>query len=250
MYKYFKTEILKNRYFLENMVEYVDGKCFSDEIARCEFELLPFLLEYNDDYPLGIKVYFWEHPEALAELLVGLFRGKDHLVPNTLGHEIFCKSLLTIGKECLIPQEYILQKKELLRHWIQTVVSVVDGDDNNLKRYIKTALINILACCPKSPVGDIWPNEVVADVLEELARNDFDDPTEVASLFSCAFTNRLGVRTVGDGTNEFCLAEEYARYQKKYSLSHPIVSRALEYISQHFSNEGEHDKMVSVIGRD
>lgn len=248
--EYFKTEILKNRYFLENMVEYVDGKCFSDEIARCEFELLPFLLEYNDDYPLGIKVYFWEHPEALAELLVGLFREKDHLVPNTLGHEIFCKSLFTIGKECLIPQEYILQKKEQLHNWVQSVVSVVDGDDNNLKRYIKTALINILACCPKSPVGDIWPNEVVADVLEELARNDFDDPTEVASLFSCAFTNRLGVRTVGDGTNEFCLAEEYARYQKKYSLSHPIISRSLEYISQHFSNEGEHDKMVSVIGRD
>lgn len=247
---YFKNEIIKNRYYLADIVEYVDGRWFSDEIAQCEFELLPFLLEYNDDYPLGIKVYFWEHPEALAELLVGLFREKDHLVSNTLGHEIFCKSLLTIGKECLIPQEYILQKKEQLDNWVQSVVSVVDGDDNNLKRYIKTALINILACCPKSPVGDIWPNKVVADVLEELARNDFDDPTEVASLFSCAFTNRLGVRTVGDGTNEFCLAEEYARYQKKYSLSHPIVSRALEYISQHFSNEGEHDKMVSVIGRD
>lgn len=247
---YFKNEIIKNRYYLADIVEYVDGRWFSDEIAQCEFELLPFLLEYNDDYPLGIKVYFWEHPEALAELLVGLFREKDHLIPNTLGHEIFCKSLLTIGKECLIPQEYILQKKEQLDNWVQSVVSVVDGDDNNLKRYIKTALINILACCPKSPVGDIWPNEVVADVLEELARNDFDDPTEVASLFSCAFTNRLGVRTVGDGTNEFCLAEEYAMYQKKYALSHPIVSRALEYISQHFSNEGEHDKMVSVIGRD
>ena len=247
---YFKNEIIKNRYYLADIVEYVDGRWFSDEIAQCEFELLPFLLEYDDDYPLGIKLYFWEHPKALGELLVSLYKGKDSLIPNTLGYELFFKSILTIDNACIIPQDYMLQKKDSLRHWVQTVVSVVNEDDNKLKSYIKTTMVNILACCPKGPTDEIWPNEVVADMLEELARNDFDDPTEVASLFSCAFTNRLGVRTVGDGTNELYLAEEYARYQQKYSLSHPIVSRALEYISQHFSNEGEHDKMVSVIGRD
>lgn len=59
---------------------------------------------------------------------------------------------------------------------------------------------------------------------------------------------RRGVRDVNDGTLEFSLSEEYKKYQLYYQFTHPVTSKALEYISSGYNYEAETDRKRAYLG--
>lgn len=81
-----------------------------------------------------------------------------------------------------------------------------------------------------------------------LALEDFEDKYEVSSSFSSGYTNRRGIRNVNDGTLEFSLSEEYKKYQIYYQFTHPVTSKALEYISGGYNYEAETDRKRAYLG--
>lgn len=57
-----------------------------------------------------------------------------------------------------------------------------------------------------------------------------------------------GVRTVEDGSAEFALNEDFAKYREKYEFSDPITSNALEYIGNGYQSEVQMDKTRAYLG--
>ena len=236
-------------YALNELVAKMDKKYYSDELAKCEFELLPLLLSDLGDYPLGIKKYFWEHPEFLGKLLISLHNQKDQLVKDSIGQKILYEAYCSFGSGCYIPVDYLLQKKDELKSWANIVLEQSKSSDEIVRRLVKSAIINTIACCPRNRAQDVWPIREIADILEDLSRADYDDSYRVSSNFYCAYANRRGVRTVEDGSAEFALSAEFMKYKESYEFSHPITSKALEYIANGYESEGEMDRTWAYLGR-
>ena len=235
---------------LRELVKKFDQKFYTEELSKCEFELLPFLQSYLSDYPLGIKKYFWDHPEFLGQFLVALHTQKGQLKDNSLGKRLLFEAFCSFGSGCYIPADYLIQKKDELRNWVERVLNQSNGDDEHERRLVKSAIINTLACCPSSIMDDVWPNVEIANILEFLAESDYDEPSRVSSNFYCAYVNRRGVRTVTDGSAEIALSAEFLRYKEKYQFSHPVTSQALDYIANSYQNEGERDRTRAYLGEE
>ncbi len=233
---------------LQKFVSIMDNKYYTDELSNCEFELLPLLMANTGDYPLGIKKYFWDSPEILSELIISLYNNRDNLKPNSIGSKIFYDALLASVNSCYIPSDYLIQYKNKLKNWVDEMLIPCQKSDIKVKQIIKTAIINTLACCPKNSTNEVWPIEEIADILEELAKEDFDTPDRVSIHFYTAYANRRGVRTIADGSAEFALSSEFLKYREKYQFSHPVTSKALEYIAEGYNTEGEMDKIEAFLG--
>lgn len=52
------------------------SKYYTNELSLCEFKLLSVLKSGIEDYPMGIKKYFWDHPDELGKLLIQLHEQK------------------------------------------------------------------------------------------------------------------------------------------------------------------------------
>ena len=246
--EYFKERINTDIYALQDIINSMDDKYYTDELALCEFKLLPFILDYKNNYPLGLRKYFWEHPEALGKLLVSLHTQKESLMPNSIGAKMYYSVIYNVGENCYIPKDYLIQKKDMLKQWVDKILTIEDCQDSSIKLFIKSAIINTLSCCPKNPIEKKWPIDEIADILEDLSKEDFEDPYEVASKFYCAFVNSRGVRSVEDGTAEFALSDEFTHYQEEYKFTHPITSKALGYIAEIYKEEGKSDRIITILG--
>lgn len=132
--------------------------------------------------------------------------------------------------------------------WVEGVLSACNESDKETKILVKHAIINTLATCPRQISDDVWPIKEVADILEELALEDFEDKNEVSSGFSSGYTNKRGIRDVNDGTLEFSLSKEFKKYQEFYQFSHPVTSKALDYISNGYNYEAETDRKRAYLG--
>ncbi len=236
-------------YALNKLVSKMDNKYYTEELASCEFQLLPILLGNNRDYPLGIKKYFWEHPETLGQLLITLHNQKDTLVKGSIGQKMLFEAYCSFNGGCYIPVDYLLQKRDELKSWTSKILEQIQNEDEKVRRLVKSAIINTFACSPKNKSEDIWPIREIADIVEDLSRADYDDPYRVSSNFYCAYANRRGVRTVEDGSAEFALSTEFTKYKESYEFSHPITSKALEYIANGYESEGEMDRTWAYLGR-
>lgn len=243
-----KKIIYDQVYYIQDFVQNMDQKYYTEELSLCEFNLLSILKSGIEDYPMGIKKYFWDHPDELGKLLIRLNNHKDSLVSGSMGQKILFEAQFSYGRGCYIPNEYIVQKKSSIKSWTDGVLSVCTNNDEETKKMLKTAIINTLVTCPKQMSDDVWPINEVADILESLSKEDFDDIYEVSSIFSIGYTNRRGVREVKDGTRELSLSKEFKNYQSHYQFSHPVTSRALEYISSGYNYESEADKKRAYLG--
>nr|MBO4517536.1 hypothetical protein [Clostridia bacterium] len=235
-------------YSLKEIIKKMDNKYYTKELSKCEFDLLEYILTDLEDYPLGIKKYFWDNPKELGGLLSELYNKRDKLQQGSLGAKIFFEAHISLGEKSFIPKEYMLQYKEKLYSWAMEIINVNSIDNKNLKIFLKLAVINTLAKCPKEINAKIWPIKEVADILEELSKEDFDSPERVSSNFYCSFFNTRGMRTIGNGEEEFVLNEEYLAYKDYYDVSHPVVATALGYIANGYKEEGEMDKRWYLFG--
>lgn len=126
--------------------------------------------------------------------------------------------------------------------------SVAEKDDSTC-RLVKNAIINTLACYPRNGNNDIWPCTEIADIIENLSKRNYDDRFNVSSELYCAYNNRRGVRSVDDGSVERALGEQFKIFSENYKYSHPVVSRALEYISDEYFREAESDNLYATTGK-
>lgn len=244
-----KAKELNNEvYSIQEFVDKMDKKYYTDELSLCEFQLLPILKSGLQDYPMGIKKYFWDNPEELGKLLVQLNKQKDVLLSGSIGQKLIFEAYCAFGGGCYIPQDYLLEHREQLKEWANGVLKSITDEENNVKRLVKSAVVNTLACCPRNIKEDIWPIVEVADILEEISKVDYDDKFRVSSNFYCGYVNRRGIRSVEDGSAEFALSNEFRKYQDYYKFSHPVISKALEYISNSYNNEAEKDRIRSYLG--
>ncbi len=240
------NEINREAYYIQDFVKKLDQKYFTDELSLCEFKLLPVLKSGIEDYPIGIKKYFWDHPEELGNILANLYEQRKTLPSGSMGQKILFEAEFSFGAGCYIPKEYITQNRSNIKFWVDGVLSTAKNKDTRI--LLKRAIINTLAACPKQINDDVWPIKEVADILESLAKEDYEDKFEVSSCFSAGYNNRRGFRSINDGTLEFSLSEVFKKYQAHYQFSHPITSRALEYISNGYNYEAEMDRKRAHLG--
>ncbi len=245
-----REQIYNEVYSVQDFVKKLDKKYYTDELSLCEFKLLPILKSGIEDYPMGIKKYFWDHPEQLGNLLVQLNDQKDSLPSGSMGQKILFEAVYSFGGGCYIPNEYITQKRSNIKFWVDGVLSAGCNKDVKTKKLLKGAIINTLATYPRQISDNIWPITEVADILEYLSMEDYEDKYEVSSSFSSGYTNKRGIRDVNDGTLEFSLSEEFKKYQEYYQFSHPITSKALEYISSGYNYEAEMDRKRAYLGHE
>lgn len=249
------SNILKsnNNYFNENdiyliqeLIEKLDNKYYTDELSIYEFKLLSILIKNKKDYPLGVKNYFWNYPKELGKFLIELLDNKSNLPSKSVGSKIFFESYLALSDNCLIPKDYIIQKRKHLSSWVKEVLSTSTNDKEELL-YLKEAIINILSACPIINNIDFWPIKEVADILEDISSNNFDNKFDVSEIFSKSYLNRRGIYTITYGSNELLLSIEFKKYQSYYKFSHAVTSRALEEISSAYNSEAEEDKKLAYL---
>lgn len=235
--------IRKELYDIQKIVERMDSKYNSDELAKCEFNLLPLLIGNLRDYPLGIKKYFWANPLDFADLLISLQKDKKLRSKDSAGEKLFIDALFTFGDKCFIPKEYLVQRSDEVREWVSKMLSKYDSKTNDdVKHLIVHAVIGVLSSCPKVPGQDVWPTIEVADSLEKIAKIDGMSSHEVSSSFATAVLNRRGVRTITNGSAEFALSDDYLRCALIYEKTHPVTYLAVKIISSDIRRDGERDK--------
>lgn len=95
------------------------------------------------DYPMGVKRYFWDNPSELGNLIIGLYNTPD-LKPESVGHQFYFDSVISISGNCFIPKEYLWQKKTELKKWVDGMLQSVAEKDDSTCRLVKNAIIQIL----------------------------------------------------------------------------------------------------------
>ncbi len=233
---------------VQDIVNRMDSMYYTEELSICKFQLLPILTCGIEDYPMGIKKYFWDNPEQFRDLFVQLSEKIDSLESNSMGKKMFIEAKYSFSNGCYIPNEYLSQRKSEIKNWVEKVLNCSETRSDNEKEILVRAVTNTLACCPKSLNDKIWPIKEIADVLEEIALMINDNKYEVSKIFALSYLNRIGVRTITDGSPEYLLGEEFENYQKYYQFSHPITRKALEIISSSFNRDAEDDKRYALIG--
>lgn len=245
----YKRQLRSVLYEIQEIVKKMDASYYSNDLAICEFKLLPILMGNIGDYPLGIKKYFWNNPNEFAELLLSIFKAGNSLEKNSIGFRIYMDSLITVSDSCFIPKEYISQQPSEFKKWADVLISKCDFVNNEKgSHFIVRAIINVCSACQRFPGQLYWPTIEVADILEELATKLNNDRNEIASVFACDVSNRRGIRTIKDGNPEFVLRDEYLKCADFYKFTHNITYRALKMIASDYGSQGKNDKIRFDLG--
>lgn len=262
--------------FIE-IIKKLDQRFETDELAIYEFQLLGLYMSnsYGDHrYPLGIKKYFWRYPEQFFYFINAyLENGKIKDLPrNSIIEKIIFDSKLSFGRhDCVVLIDYTIEKTMQLNDWIDKIMKLAKNESYKTVHFFEDVIVNLLALCPETADQTVWPPLNIADILEKFKYNwDIEYINEIkvilknsrktdlepnisaeqmiAQHFSTSKTNSIGMRWVGDGSNEFQQAERYASFAEYYRITHPITALALEQISNHYRRDGERDRNSAIIG--
>ena len=235
---------------LQSFVEIMDKSYYTEELAQYEAGLLPFIMgRFQADYPMGIKRFFWEHPEEFGRFICEIETHNNELNQGSYGQTILFNIVGGMGNNAYIPTEYMLQKRDELRGWVNKALNVGNGYDKKTQKILSMAVLSILALCPHGENEEVWPSKEVADIVESLQIYDEENSAHIASHFFCSFSNARGIRSVENGDYEHSLSAKYRAYSNKYRITHPTMAKALEYISKSFDQEGDNDKLYSLFGQ-
>ena len=235
--------IKKELHEIQEIVERMDAKYYSEELSTCEFKLLPLLMGGLRDYPLGIKKYFWTNPIALADLLISLQNNKNLVKDKTIGSKIYFDALMTLGDSCFVPKEYLIQEANKVNDWVGQMLSKCDFEKNkDASDLIIRAVVGVLSACPKVPGFNAWPTIEVADALEKIASIDGMTGHDVSSSFAIGVLNRRGVRTITNGDAEFALSNSFLKNASCYEFTHPVTYNAIKIVADDIESGGERDK--------
>lgn len=213
-----RKDNLNSTYYLSKLIEKLDNIYYSEELIYCEIMLLPILLSdyhtFRNDYPHGIKEYFWKNPIELFNLLQYAYNDVNikNLGNKSIISDIIINSIYILGYRTFIPVNYIADKEEEFKQWFYTILDLSKNQESSIKNKILTMLTALLAFCPEKKEQQIWPTKIVAELLELipleytfsedlLTTYNNNKLSIIASEFSAAKNNsRNGIaRIVGDG---------------------------------------------------
>ena len=247
--KKYTSKLREMIYEIQEIVKKMDEKFYSDELAVCEFKLLPIIKGNLEDYPLGIKKYFWMKPEEFADLLLSIHSKGKELDTNSIGFKIYMDTIVPITDSSFIPKEYIVQQPVLFKDWAERLIKKCNFANNEKgSNFLVGAIINVCSTCPKIPGQIFWPTKEVADILERLSLIANNDRNNISRSFANDVTNRRGIRTVQDGTPEFVLRDEYLKYADFYKYTNSVTSVALTMIADSYNFDGINDRMRANLG--
>ena len=230
-------------YEIQELVKKMDAKYYTDELSICEFRLLSVLMGGLNDYPLGLKKYFWDNPTEFADLLISLNEKSGSLGDHSIGSKIYFNAYLTLGDGCFVPKEYLIQQNQKVEGWVQSMLSKCDFVKNEgASRLILNAVVGVLSACPKIPGQTVWPTIEVANALEKMGTLEGMSGHDVAVNFATSVLNRRGVRTITNGDAEFILSDNYLKNASTYEQTHPITYSAIKIISDDIKNGGYRDR--------
>ncbi|GEM_PF-632121 len=221
-------------------IEYIQeqGQLPKEEIVQIEWTYLPFL-KYNSlksVKPLYLEEKILNDPEFFVHLLSLVFEPETEGDLTATSKKVRAKNvwlLLSMISEIPGQQESSINS-EKLREWIHKAreylekLEILEIGDNQ----IGTILSN-------SPLGtdEIWPHEVVRDIIEELRSPVLEHAFEVGKWNLRGATTRL---PFDGGKQERDLAKEYNDYAEKLALQWPRTSeimRSLKRSYEHYADK-------------
>lgn len=203
-----------------------------EEKAGLEFAYLEVLArsprgEDQQQIP-NLERYIEEHPELFVQAAVWAYKRKDH-------GEDPAENRVTEGREHLAQRGYRLleaieripgqdkatkeEQHEKLSEWVATIRRSCAELDR-----AEIADVCIGKLFSNAPAGedDVWPNEAVRDVMEDLRSED------ISSGAHTGLYNARGAHWLGEGGGqERELADKYRAWAEALQFTHPFVSSSL-----------------------
>ena len=233
-------------YSIDKLIKRLDSKYNDERLYLLEYNNFDKFSDSLSDYPLGVKRYFWNNPEKFASLITNLSKSKEN--KKEIERKIAFDSLMTLGNSCFIEKEKMIVEKENFVNWINRIIDYsLDKSDEDKDR-ISRVIINILSACPFEQ-NEYWPTLEIASIVESLQNHFPLRPNQIASAFSAGYTNRRGVRTIHDGSDQYASANQFRLYSNFYKKRFPIMSMCLDYISSTYESEGKNDEKHYKYGR-
>ena len=90
----------------------------------------------------------------------------------------------------------------------------------------------------------IFPHEFIRDVLDEY------DNEEISSSFIVGKFNSLGVRSVGDGSDEKKRSDVYFEAARALEIDHPVTANILRKIAKEHLHTATEDNSMYQLGLD
>ena len=232
---------------LKEIIRRVDVKFYTEELSKLEIEFLPV---YEEDalsnYPLGLQRFLFDNPQEFIGLMDDIANNMDK--DNSIERQIAFSIEGGLSMKCWIPADNIREFPDELCRWIYVVLESKRDQDEKYNNLIEYALTGILSFCPLFDEDEVWPPRHAADLLETISGSSRRNQKNIANHFYVLLYNRRGMRTVGDGTDEYRAYERFDSFRKFYQNTHPTTALALEYIAKSYKQNSENDLDEAIMG--
>ncbi|MDD3106203.1 MAG: hypothetical protein PHP65_00150 [Bacilli bacterium] len=255
---------LHNMYYIETLVKQLDNQYYDERLINAELGLLQFLITSSNDYPKGIKRFFLETPLYLYQFLKACSLG--NFGDQAIAVKVLADCTISIGGHVLVSIELIrkdleetynyninanaVNKKEsLLERWFNNILSELNEEKDDKTSYIVESLLVLVLSLSFSYDVNNQYDYIIAILLEKLGSNkNSEDKRKISGKFYTSKFNSQGVRSVGDGSNESLIADNYLALSEKYKIEYPIISNALKTLSDSFYSMSNQDKKRKILG--
>lgn len=254
-----------NLYSVGILVKQLDNEYYEERLISCELALLPYLISSSiDDYPKGIKRFFLENPLYLYRFLKAC--SVSNIGERTIGAKILSDCTISIGGHTLVSIELIrkdlketynyninpnnpTKKESRLETWFDILLNELNKEKDDKVSYMIESLLILVLSLSFSYDIDNNHDYLIAMLLERLGANkSLKDKKEISNKFHRSKFNSFGVRSVGDGSDEKRIADNFLSLSEKFKIEYPIISGALKALSDSFDSMSEEDKKRKIFG--
>ncbi len=211
-----------SKYEIEDVIKKLDNIFYSDDFAKICFSLL--IKEIIEDIPECVKKYFFVHPQEISNCISTghsadeyWFFNSDYCLPmcaydDFSSFSFFCETVSEISSERVSTLG-------------DSIVGAILGRES------------------KRGNDNIYPHEFVRAILEK-------NNERINNNFLISRFNAQGMRSIGDGTDQFEKSKMFFDFSQKIEIEYPITAQLLRNIGNDYFSEGKHDQSFSEIGMD
>lgn len=207
-----------NPYAMDKIIDDIDQKNYdSKDWALLCADLYDLRLLH--DYPNTLKNFYFKHPYLL------------------------CNKLIESESNFYSQFNYHYELPDNAYHDLDTFMFFVNTlvEKHYEHKFLLSILGNILGKSIDGSDG-IFPHEYVRIAMEQHEGVKLNHKVFIGKI------NSRGLHSVGDGTAEKNIAEEYRNNAKKFDIEFPQTSQLLRWLSDSYIYEGKHHQLYSEIG--